>query len=309
VVLTFLGVAGWHIDTGRTQLLTAPLFSNPSGVQVATGRVVSDTVAVARWLHAFGLTDLSHLDAILVGHAHYDHLLDVPWIAARRAPRARILGSATTRHTLAPFAATLGLDTARVEVVTDAAATPRGGGRWIDVGPDVRILPLRSDHGPHFAGITLYGGARTRPLARPPESAGEWIEGESLAFLIRIAAPGRAPLTILFRDAVPRTPWGLPPDSLTPVDLALLVPATFHEVGWHPEAVLRATRPRHVILHHWEDFFQPPDTAGPAPVPLTPLGEFRIRLEEGLARIPREGAGAPASRWHMPVPGTVFVVR
>lgn len=310
VRLTFLGVAGWHIDTGRTELLTAPLLSNPGVLRVAAAPIASDTVAIARWLDAFGLGDLSGLDAILVGHAHYDHLLDVPWIAARRAPGARILGSATTRHTLAPFAGSLGLDTARVEVVTEAAATPAGGGQWLRVGPDLEVLPLRSDHGPHFDGITLYTGERTRDLEASPASAGDWIEGETLAFLIRIERPGgEDPLTILFRDAVARAPLGVPPDTLGPVDLALLVPATFQEVEWHPEAVLAAARPRHVILHHWEDFFEAPDTLDPAPVPFTPLGEFVGRLERGLARIAAEGAPEPRERWHLPVPGTVFVVR
>jgi hypothetical protein len=80
------------------------------------------------------------------------------------------------------------------------------------------------------------------------------------------------------------------------VDVALIVPATYAEVSWHPEALLENAAPRHVLLGHWEDFFEAP-RPNPKPVPFTDLGDFVLRLERALP----DGAG-----WHIPLPNTRF---
>ena len=43
---------------------------------------------------------LAAVHAILVGHSHYDHLMDVPLIARRYVPNATIYGSLTTKRIL-----------------------------------------------------------------------------------------------------------------------------------------------------------------------------------------------------------------
>ncbi|WP_405284093.1 hypothetical protein V3331_00845 [Gaopeijia maritima] len=294
--LTFLGVGGWLIETPRTQVLTAPLFSNPSIWRTGLGTIRADSTAIVDGLRRFGVDDLSGVTAILSGHAHYDHLMDVPWIAARLSPRARVLVNTTGQRTLAPIADSLGLDRSRIVDVSSFAADVEGGGTWIRLGPDVRLLPLRSDHAPHFAGLTLYDGTRGSDLVRPPRSAEEWLEGETLAFLLEVAdAGGGRPVRIYVQDAVAREPWGFVPPRYAPVDLAILVPATYAEVDWHPEAILENTRARHVALGHWENFFAPP-SADPEPVAFTLLPDFIARL--------RRAVSGDDSRWTLPMPGT-----
>jgi hypothetical protein len=298
VTLTYLGVGGWLLDTGRSTLLTAPLFSNPSLLRTGLASIRTDTAAVESALDHHGVPDLSGVSAILVGHGHYDHLMDVPYLAVRHAPRARILGNTTVRHTLAAFGRA-GLDPDRVEDVSGAAASEAGGGRWIDVAPDLRVLPLVSDHAPHLQGVTLYGGARRRDLVDPPRAATEWLEGETLAFLIDVLdEAGELRLRIYYQDAVARAPYGHLPDTLAPVDVALVVPATYAEADWHPEALVENSRARHVLLGHWENFFRSA-VAEPEPVPFTLLADFVARLRRSL--------GGDDGRWSLPVPGARFV--
>lgn len=300
VTLTYLGVGGWLLDTGRSSLLTAPLFSNPGLIETGLAEIAADTAEIERALRLLQVPDLGGVSAILVGHAHHDHLMDVPYVATRHAPRAVILGNTTMKHTLAPFAAD-GLDTARVVDVSALAADVEGGGEWIRVAPDLRVLPLVSDHAPHFQGVTLYAGDRERPMPFRPRSAEEWLEGETLAWLIDVLGPGDVVrFRLYYQDAVAREPYGLIPDSLAPVDLALIVPATYAEADWQPEAVIENMRPKHVLLGHWEDFFQPV-TVDPEPVPFTLLADFRARLRRAL-----DGDDA---RWDLPVPGARFVFR
>ena len=293
VELTYLGVGGWLVRHGDAALLTAPFFSNPSLVEAG----LMPIAAVPERIEA-NLPPVDDVTAILVGHAHYDHLMDVPYVLAERAPRAVVYGNATVAHQLAPF----GVDAARVRVVEDGVGTAEAPGRWIAVGEGVRVMPLASDHAPHFAGETLYSGERRRPMEAPPERADEWLAGRTLAWLIDLLdAEGRTAFRIYYQDAVAAAPFGLPPELPDGhgVDVALLVPATYAEVRWHPERVLDAAAPRHVLLQHWEDFFQAPSPR-PPPVPFTDLEDFLDRMRAALP----EGVG-----WHLPAPGTRFVFR
>ncbi len=300
VTLTYLGVGGWLLDTGRSRILAAPLFSNPSLLRTGLRAIATDTAAVERALDLLKVPDLSDVSAILVGHAHYDHLMDVPYLATRHARRAVILGNTTTRYTLAPFAER-GLDTTRVLDVSDSAATVERMGHWVRVAPDVRVLPLVSDHAPHFQGITLYSGVRRRPMPRVPEGADEWLEGETLAYLVDVLGPdGGVRARIYYQDAVAREPFGFIPPELAPVDVAIVVPATYAEVDWQPEAIVENTGARHVLLGHWESFFEPVST-DPEPVLFTLLPDFVARLRRAL--------GGDDSRWDLPVPGARFVLR
>jgi hypothetical protein len=290
VELTYLGVGGWILRRGPDAVLTAPFFSNPSVLDVGLTPISADPDRIeAR------LPDVSDVSAILVGHGHYDHLMDVPYIARYRAGRATIYGNATSAYQLDPFE--LG---DRFQVVNEMAGSVEGVGQWIQVSSGVRVMPLLSDHAPHLAGLTLYSGIRARPMTREPRSANEWLDGETLAFLIDfLNEDGSVGLRVYYQDAVPAPPFGMAPslNDGVGVDVAILVPATYAEVSWHPEALLDNLRPRYVLLCHWENFFEPPSRP-PESVPFTLLPDFVARLERSLP----DGTG-----WSLPVSGARFV--
>lgn len=274
VRLTYLGSGGWIFEYRGEQLLAAPLFSNPGFLETGLRPISSDTVAVDEQMAPF---DVDSARAILVGHAHYDHLMDVPHVAERHAPRARILGSRTVRNTLGTWSGVMD----RVDVVTDSAGDAATPGRWMRYGPRIRVMPLRSLHGPHFDGLTLYVGTTDEPRASPPRTATEWVDGETFAFLIDFLDDGGdVAFRIYYQDAVAPAPQGFAPASVLEehaVDVAILVPSTFEEVRWHPEAIVENLRPAAILLGHWEDFFEPYGRPT-EPVPLTDLAEFERRL-------------------------------
>lgn len=343
VEITYLGVGGWLIRRGDASLLTAPFFSNPDLLEVGLESIHADPDRIGAHL-----PDVADVPAILVGHGHYDHLMDVPWILEHRAPGAIVLGNRTVAHQLAPFGVgrveleegpdgllrlppppetpaaggavrpppaapealrSPGMDQRpgalrgpRVAVVDPVAGTPDRSGRWIRVAEGVRVMPLVSDHAPHVAGVTLYSGRRTRDMPEPPASAEEWLAGQTLAWLVDLLDPdGSVAFRAYYQDAAGAAPWGsVPPlgDGVA-IDVALLVPATYSGVVWHPEAILENTSPGHVLVGHWEDFFEPPSRPA-EPVPFTLFPDFVMRLERALP----EGAG-----YDVPVPGTRFVFR
>ncbi len=85
-----------------------------------------------------------------------------------------------------------------------------------------------------------------------------------------------------YQDAVAPPPAGFAPTSLVAergVDVALLTPATFDQVDWHPEALVENLDPKRVILGHWEDFFLPVDEPAES-TRLTNLDHFEGRLRK-----------------------------
>ena len=278
IQLQYLGVGGWLLRVGESALLTAPFFSNPGLLTVALGRPIrTDTVAVDRFL-----PPVDDVEVVLVGHAHYDHLMDVPYLLRSKAPRARVYGSRTAVNTLL---ADPGLDPERLVSVEDAAGDPATPGEWI-YAPDgrIRFMALRSEHAPHFMGIHLYEGQRDAPPERLPERPGEWLEGTPLAFLIDVLTPsGEVAYRIHYQDAASEPPAGFPPHpgDGVPVDLAILCPPGSEEVTAYPEGILERLRPRAVLLGHWEDFFQ--QRSEPLRgVPGTDLDEFVLRVRAVL---------------------------
>lgn len=276
--LVYLGSGGWILQHGADVVLTGPLFTNPGLLRSGLWSIASDTTLVDRYMSRW---DVSAARAILVGHAHYDHLMDVPRVARVHAPRARIVGSRTVANTLGTWSGLLD----RVDVVNDSAGDLRTVGRWLRYGPGVRVMALRSRHAPHFEGYTLYAGRRLRPLDEMPSNAAEWLDGETYAFLVDfLDADGGVAFRVYYQDAVVAPPYGSAPEALIeerPVDVALLVPATFDQVDWHPEALVENLRPRRVVLGHWEDFFVPVETPARS-IRLTDLDHFVHRLERAL---------------------------
>ena len=275
VDLTYLGVGGWILKRGDDVVVAAPLFTNPSFLRTGLATVRSDTTVVNRHM---GTEDVSGAAAILVGHAHYDHLLDVPQVARRHAPRARILGSRVVRNTLGTWSGVAD----RVLEIDSLAGDVEHAGTWIPLTPTLRVMPLRSHHAAHFDGYTLYKGSTDRPLDEEPTRADEWLDGPSYAFLVDfLHGDGSVAFRVYYQDAVAAPPRGLAPASLMedrPVDVAILVPATFDQVDWHPEAAVLNLRPRWVLLGHWENFFVPPAPPSRS-VMLTDMGHFQDRLD------------------------------
>ena len=291
----YLGTGGWILEWDGEMVLGAPLFSNPDIWTVGVGSIRSDTVAADTLL-----PHVSDARAILVGHAHYDHLLDVPWIARRRAPASWILGNRSMAHLLAGDPA---LDPDRIHVLNERAAGPDGGGSWVALpGGRVRVFPIRTEHSPHAQGVELFTGTVAAPLSTLPTRARDWRGGLGLAYLIDfLDRAGEVAYRVYYSDISASAPWGLPPRGLLdrgpPVDLAILCAPSYHEADWFPEALLLELRPRHTLLGHWEDFFAPWSRT-PKSVQLTDLPVLTSRVARTLG----------AAGWDIPRPGDTLYV-
>lgn len=338
LLVRFLGVGGYLIRTGDQALMTGPLYTRPSMTDVTFGVPMhSDPSLVQNSLPAGAL---AHLRAIVVGHAHYDHLLDTPEIL-RAAPGALLYSNASAAHLLAALAPDRApsctspapanpIDRARVIALDDPAASrvdyrpctdqkPDGApleGSWVRVpGSQIRLYPICSVH-PDQVGPYHFGpGDVDTDQCDLPTDANQWREGHTLAYLIDFLDAADQPVyRIYYQDAPTSVPVGIPPGDVLAekrVDLALLNVGNYDRVVDAPAATLAALGPRFALGGHWEDFFQPA-SAPPQPLPLHDIPAWIAKAQAALPSSVSvdpmwlSGAASPGQRALVPQPGDIF---
>lgn len=291
--LQYLGTGGWWMGYGGVEIATGPFFSNPPAYRSLVAPIGPDTAAIDGALAQ--LNSLANVEAVLVGHAHYDHLLDVPYLLTDKAPHATAYGSRTTAHILA---AVPGLDPGRIVSVEDSVASDGDPPRWIVLpGGRVRFMPLESDHAPHFQGIELYEGSADSPRRELPRTAGAWVGGTTLGFLIDfLDTSGDVVFRVHYVDSATRWPLASPhplPDGRR-VDVLILCAPSYAEVEGYPEGLVWAGNPRYALVGHWEDFFTPWSLTPARSVAGSNLDGFTTRLTRAMGS---------DTTWTLPNPG------
>ena len=339
----FLGVGGFMLRYGGDAILTAPLYTNPNLLDSTLGEAHADPALIDE---LSARTSFDDVRAILVGHAHYDHLLDVPYVWPK-TPNAQIIGNRTMTHILAAYApdrpdrcastppqdvqiprervlqlndplGVLGRDYVDYRMCPELDPEGDGSpGEWVHVeGSNVRIRALCSRHPAQFAFYHFGEGAIGADLCEPPPSAGDWLEGLTLAYLIDFLDPetGQPIHRIYYQDAPTNGPTGhVAPELLAEkdVDVAILCVGTFAQVRDQPGEILRAIHPRYTIGGHWEDFFRTQEEEI-RPVPFHDVNLYESRAASAITEDGRtmpdvmvDGALQSAREW-LPKPGTVF---
>jgi L-ascorbate metabolism protein UlaG (beta-lactamase superfamily) len=225
VRVTYLGVNGLQFETNGHALLVDPYFTRVGlWAGALNQRIESNPNRVESGLRHVH----RNVDAILVTHAHFDHLLDVPEIM-RRA-HARLVAGPTAIRLVESFGIS------RNECDIAKAGSVRRIGPWT-----IRVLAAQHDR--LFGKIPFSG----RSTSSKPIKASDWTVGEPLAFVIEAAGKR----IYIDSGGIP----GMPPDSRTgSVDLAILGVALPDSRERFGEAV-RQLRPRFIFPSHQDDMF------------------------------------------------------
>lgn len=224
VEVQWLGTAGFRIRYAGCELLVDPYLSRPSLVRCATQPLAPEPRIVDRYV--------DRADAILVGHTHLDHALDVPYIA--RSTGAIVYGS----WSAARLCHACGVPDRQVRVVEHTADTK------VTIGPfEVTFVP--GDHSRFLAGRVPYPGEIQHPS--PPMRAWQYRCGAVFMFEIRVAG----------RFLVHLGSARLEDDQAREAaDLLLACVSGWHSSPQLPERLIRRYAPRNVLLSHWDDFFR-----------------------------------------------------
>lgn len=261
--LQFIGAGGFYLSFPKAGVLVDPFYSNPGLLTVASLRsLAADTETIDRYL-----PPLDDVEALLVGHAHFDHALDVPYIATKLKANARIYGSTTLKNGLAAT-----LTPGQFVDVEPSMSVDGHGGRWLEISPQLRVFPIKSNHAPQLGFWLLASGNIERPRRQLPRDVIDWRSGENVSYLLDfLDENGRSVYRVFIQTSASSFPNGLVPDAVLndgkSVDMAVLCAASYEKMKRYPEYLLERMVPQKVVLVHWEKFWTPYEPGRASPLP------------------------------------------
>ena len=166
VTVTYLGASTLLFDDGKTSFLVDAYLSRLALKELVFRRVQTDTAKVNSVLLQAQTRDL---DAILITHTHFDHVLDAGYIA--RTTGAKVFGSASARQ----ICLGSGVPDERIHVIED--------GYRLSLG-QFDILFVSVVHSPMSIFMDDLGRTIDAPIS-PPKHIVHYREGGSFHLLIR----------------------------------------------------------------------------------------------------------------------------
>jgi L-ascorbate metabolism protein UlaG (beta-lactamase superfamily) len=260
VRVRWLGTAGFALEHAGHVVLIDPYVTRASLARCLLAPLRSDEAAVSRYA--------ARADAIVVGHTHFDHVLDVPAIAKRTG--ARVFGS----RSAAALCRAQGVPADRVEVVE---REPGSAPAEREVGP-FRLRFVPSAHSQFALGRVPFPGD-IGDCSDVPMRAEAYRCGAVFGVEIRVAGKviyhlGSAELVDASVD-------------VRHVDLLLMCVAGWTSSRHLPERVAARIAPGAILLSHWDDFLRPLGPGGwvrPFPAMQLPrLVERLTRASRGVA--------------------------
>ncbi len=187
--------------------------------------------------------------AVIVNHAHYDHLLDAH--AALSLPdwkRARVplFGSATSCNLVAAW---------KDDEVSSRCNPVNAGDEFVPrANHRLRIRAFQGRHNPHLScGVLLFDGTLDHPPERP-ETVFDYVCGEVLNYLIEMSSPDGTTFRVVFLGGPGDPDWI--PKGIAPVDVVIAPTPGVEHLDGHLIKHLEALRPRHIVLNHFNNFLK-----------------------------------------------------
>ncbi|KAA1251654.1 MBL fold metallo-hydrolase [Mycobacterium simiae] len=229
----WIGVSTLLLDDGSSALMTDGYFSRPNLVQVALAKVAPSPQRVERCL---ARAQVSRLAAVIPVHTHIDHAMDSALVSDRTG--AQLVGGESAANVGRGY----GLSADRLVVAVS--------GKPIALGAyDVTLVESRHCPPDRFPGVI------TAPV-RPPVRVAAYRCGEAWSMLVCHRPSARR---MLIQGSAGFVKGALDGYAAEVVYLGVgqlgLQPRSYLLDYW--TEVVRAVRPRRVILIHWDDFFCP----------------------------------------------------
>jgi len=233
VSFTWFGTNGWEIRFGKQIILFDPWLSR--GVQTGFLSGKFDPRTPLSVEQALIDQEIRRADQILIGHGHWDHIADVPYI--QRKTDAQVIGSESHANLLRAFG------TPEIRIV------PVKGGEYMEFdGYTIEVFP-----GLHSVGPTKKFAVPGRLYSVPsmPTTVGELPEGDSLIYLITIGGSYRIFL-MSSANFIERAIAGLKPD------VALIATPFSNQTHEFTPRLLKALNyPKVLLPTHWDNFERP----------------------------------------------------
>ena len=252
--VTFYGVGCFRISYKGIDVLSDPFWSYLPVRQLVFGDTLPDPEQVDPYL-----PELAQVQTVLIGHNHYDHNLDLPYVAPHLHPEAVVVGSNTMVHTFAPN----GIERPMVGLNDSMARLEHPGEWWMHPSKKVRVLPILSGHPKQYLFIHLFREVLKKDRLSSPNRLSDYQEGVTMAFLVDyLDDEGAVERRVYIQTSSTGYPAGFFPESILkerPVDVALLAMDCANMEMEDRYTILDFLDPSVVLFCHWEDFFRRKD--------------------------------------------------
>ncbi len=240
VQLRWLGTAGFEIRAGEHVILVDPYLTRVGLWRYLTGAIRPDAARI----EAAGIT---RADAIFVGHSHFDHVMDVPYLAQKTG--AKVYGSRSTANLMACS----GLPESQFVACT--------GETTVEVGP-FKVTLIPSEHSRFALGHKVPYAGDIPCSCELPIRGKDYKCGDVFGLAIEVDG-----LTLYHQGSA-----NLIEDAIRhkDVDLFLMGISGRHATERYIPRILKHLTPRMVVPTHYDDFFRAAD----APMRLLPLTKF-----------------------------------
>ncbi len=228
IKVTWTGAAGLTFETGEENILIDPYYTRVSIINTLFRRISPDPAAISA-----ALPDMNRIKAIIVGHTHSDHAMDVPFIAART--KAPIIGSTS-------------LDTLMALSGLPNRTTVCSGGETIGLSPSASVTMLRSLHGLVAMGKVPFKGEIQNTHVLPMQASGYRV---GTVFAPKLEING-----VMFQHNGSANFIETETEGHQCDVLFLCVPGWKKRAGY-PQKLLEITQPSQVVLFHYDDFSRP----------------------------------------------------
>lgn len=251
VRLTWYGVAAIRLDTPTLSLYLDPFVTRSSLFEVVSRPLRPDPKAIDR--------HLPPADVIALGHAHYDHSLDVPYLAHRDG--STVIGSTSVGRLLR--AAGVPAE----QFIQREAEGGRVALQSDDTGDRSALDFVPSRHARVLFGRIPYPGPIDERISLPARASsyrmGAIYAVNAMLDGLRILHLGSADLREEF-------------DERLRADVLCVGVAGFSRTPDYLQRLLGAVRPRLIIPIHWDAFFSPLES----PIRTLPNVDARLFVQQ-----------------------------
>lgn len=232
----YFGVSTLLFDDGENQILIDGFFSRPSLAQVMWNKLDSQPALLHKLIQQH---QLQRTRAILITHSHYDHTLDLPFLA-QQLKHSQIIGSESS------------LNIARGAAIPESRLSLVNPAQPIQIGK-FKITAIPSQHTTATAVNNDLGEQIQQPLSLPARFY-EFKEGGSFDYYIQ--HPEQNILVKASTGAISKQLQHLQVDTLF-LGIAQLSKQSVAFQQHYLDETVGTLRPRVVIPIHWDNFFQP----------------------------------------------------
>ncbi len=253
--IRYYGTGCFTIQRGENVLLTDPFIDNPSAARVLFGKIRTDTNYVKQYVNPAAFRKVK---LVVAAHAHYDHLMDLPYLAKLIPDSTPIVSNRTAKHLLSYY----GLKQPLV-IANETMGTHTTMGQWhYSVDSTMRTMAFESIHPPQIAGINFLKKRYTEDLMAEPTLVSDWQEGQTLAFMVDWLEDSVVAYRMFFVSAMARSPFGLFPKELLSehgIDDLFISASGSMDFSSYPGPLVELCKPGRIFLIHWEQFMRKKD--------------------------------------------------